>query len=88
MAISDDIDGVSDLVDALDNQAPAAITLAIATVAASGGDPNGPAAVTRLKASVAKLTTDLQSAVAGATGAMSSTGGSTGASGPTGAPGF
>jgi hypothetical protein len=65
MAISDDINAVSDTLDNLATQAPPAIAKAIADASSAGGDPNAAAAVTRLKTSADNLTTALQGVVAG-----------------------
>lgn len=66
MAISDDITAITAKVQALDAQAPGAITAALAAATAAGGDPNAPAAVIALGSAVDKLTADLQAAVSGA----------------------
>jgi hypothetical protein len=63
MAISDDINAVSDTLDALATQAPPAITAAIAAAGSAGDDPNAPAAVTRLKASAAAAVAAIQGVV-------------------------
>lgn len=63
MAISDDINAVSDTLDNLATQGPPAITAAIAAAQASGGDPNAGAAVTRLQASAKAAVAAIQGAV-------------------------
>lgn len=65
MALSDDINAITVTVNNIAEQAPPAITEAIANAAASGGDPAAPGAVANLSAAVANLTTGLQTAIGG-----------------------
>jgi hypothetical protein len=66
-ALSDRIDAVNKTLTALDQQAPEAITAALAAAKASGGspvdDPAADASMTNLEATVAKVIADLQAVV-------------------------
>lgn len=65
MALSDDINTQTAIISALATQAPPAISSALSTAAASGGDPNAPAAVTSLTSAVSNLVSGLQAVVPG-----------------------
>lgn len=65
MAISNDINAITVTVTNLAEQAPPAITAALAAATAAGGDTNAPAAVANLQAAVGNLTTGLQAALGG-----------------------